>query len=227
MVSSIEAFTNGEQVPLEIRRFTTHSDAEIKYKNKDSERKKYPVQENNPAAIGFNLFADAVKFEIKLPLNDLLFRIKNDQELSKVLKTSRYFFLIKEENAIGNVENPFLREWLGDIYYNMLVVETILSECSLEDANEKIKLNKTSISFPESTQLFQSHFIEKNENEDSEYINDKNIDNYGEIENNLRMKVLEDLSNISQILWSELIFLHMNGLKKNTFLHLLYRLCLP
>ena len=49
----------------------------LSIKIKNSEKKKISfVQENNPTAIGFNLFADAVKFEIKLPLKDLLFRIK-------------------------------------------------------------------------------------------------------------------------------------------------------
>ena len=60
-----------------MRRFTTHSDAEIKYRTRDPDRKKIPfVKDKNPAAIGFNLFADAVKFEIKLPLDDLLVKIK-------------------------------------------------------------------------------------------------------------------------------------------------------
>ena len=66
----------------------------------------------------------------------------------------------------------------------MLVVETILSECSLEDAKMKrLNLIKHQFHFPELlTQLFQSHFIEKkNENEDSEYINDKNIDKLREV----------------------------------------------
>ena len=89
----------------------------------------------------------------------------------------------------------------------MLVVETILSGCSLEDANQKISTKNTSISFPELlTKLFQSHFIEKNnENEDSEYIDDQNIDKLrGEIENKFEdNQVLVDLGNISKILWSE------------------------
>ena len=208
LVSSIEAFTNGEHVPLEIRRFATHSDAEIKYKNTDPERKKiFFSRDSEQAAVGFNLLADAVKFDINLPFKNLLAQIDIDKDLSKALKTSRYFFLIKEENHIRNIDNPFLREWLGNVYYNMLVVETILSKCSIEDANKKIIQKQTTISFAELlTQLFQSHFIERNdENEDSEYVDDKNIDKLrGEIETKFEDNdVLNDLGNISAVLWSE------------------------
>jgi len=209
IIKNIETFTNGEQSPIDLRRFSTESHAEIKYKTKDPISKIFTFEKNNNfCGIGFNILVDAIKFKIELPIKELIKNIINDKELLKVIRTSRFFFCVKEELSMPNINNPFLREWLGNVYYTMLIIEALSSKSNLEEANNKIVKGLNTLSFEDLLKnLFQSHFIEKNdENQDEEFNEDKKVDKLRlEIENKLKDEnVIHQLSKVAQVLWMDI-----------------------
>jgi hypothetical protein len=205
IIKQIETYTHGEQRPIEMRRFAIGSQADIKYERTDDVRTQFNfVQKKSPAAIGFSMTVDAVRFKVFIP-NDFATKKETEQpEKWRALRTARFFDLVWEGDDIPLVLNPFMRQWLGVIFFAGITYEALHSKTSIVDAASAINAGEASIELTDILEtLFQSPATA---DDDEEFQNETERDQLREeLEVLLRDNaVLESLHRVATILWDPL-----------------------
>ena len=157
-------FMHSNQAPVEIRRFAIGSSAEI---GLGSEKVKVDItyrHKGNIAGLGTSFKADGILFQIKVPVN--LYRsydqTKEDREKWRSLRTARFNDLAWRGERLGMVPNPFLREWLAQVYLSGLTYEAMRFQIGLAEADNRIQAGKASISLIDVLGLlFQSQIVDE------------------------------------------------------------------
>lgn len=129
----VEFYSHQQHCPIEAVRFATGSRANIKFSDKRDDLQidfKFEHQ-GKPAAFGFSLWVDAVKFDYRLPDFDLA-SISNNLELAAALRTARFLYEVSHDEAISS--NPFLGSWLAETVLAGIGSEAVLNHCSPEQA---------------------------------------------------------------------------------------------
>jgi hypothetical protein len=200
IVSRIGFFTHSRHTPVEIRRFATGSTAEIGL-NTEKVRVDSVLQANgNLAGLGANFFADGVVFQINIPSE--LHRMGNPDKSEKwrALRTARFEDLAWRGERLTMIPNPFVRQWLCQIYFSALTYETLHSQVGLQEAGDRIRQSQASISLTEVLNLlFQSEVIEESEAETAAVKSDRlrqELDVY--VHDPL---VLKELHDFGTVLW--------------------------
>lgn len=202
----LESYSHFEHSPIEIRRFTTGSLAEIKFRDGASSRTLFRFkQDEEYAALGFSMNVDALRFRLSIP-SELWSKIDSSGTLSRALRTKRFFDTAWSGEGLELVENPFARQWLASIYYTALTHEALVSQVTLSDANEVLTAGTASIATNEVLEtLFQSPSVSKDmDDEDDE--DDKGDSNQDRLRQELdgllgRTDVMDQLRHLATILW--------------------------
>ncbi len=129
---------------FEAVRFATGSRANIKFSDQREDLQidfKFE-HEGGPAAFGFSLWVDAVKFQCRLPNFDLA-SISNNRELMAGLRTARFLYEISHDEAIS--VNPFLGGWLAETVLAGIGSEAVLKKCTPEQAFYALQHNSAGI----------------------------------------------------------------------------------
>jgi len=206
IILKIETHTHGQQNAIEMRRFAIGSRADIPRERQDDLRTRFDFQMNDkPASIGFSMSVDALRLRIAVP-NDFGNGQKNLTDKKwQGLRTSRFQHLIVESDNLSIVPNPFLRQWLGSIYFSALTFEAIHREISLSNAAINFANNEASISLSlVLSAVFQSAEVNDDE-EASENETALERDRLrGELETLLRDEtVLSGLFSTAEVLWQD------------------------
>lgn len=133
IIQQVEFFSHQQHCPIEAVRFATGSRANIKFSDKSEDLQidfKFEHQ-GKPAAFGFSLWVDAVKFQCQLPHFDLA-NISNNRELMAGLRTARFLYEVSHDEAIS--VNPFLGGWLAETVLAGIGSEAVLKNCTPEQA---------------------------------------------------------------------------------------------
>jgi DEAD/DEAH box helicase/Helicase conserved C-terminal domain len=203
ILTRIEAYTHGEQSPAEIRRFAIGSNAEIQIERQDGIRTRFDyVQDNAPVALGFSMTVDALRFKIGIP-GDLSKESETDApEKWSALRTARFFDLIWTGDHMPLVPNPFLRQWLGTIFFSSLTYEALNQRTTLQEADAAIKAGESSVALADILNtLFQSPAIAEDDVEVESTVGRDQLRE--ELEVLLRdQEVLESLRRTAQVLWT-------------------------
>lgn len=133
IIQQVEFFSHQQHCPIEVVRFATGSRANIKFSDKREDIQidfKFEHQ-GEPAAFGFSLWVDAVKFQCQLPHFDLA-SLSNNRELMAGLRTARFLYEVSHDEAIS--VNPFLGGWLAETVLAGIGSEAVLKNCTPEQA---------------------------------------------------------------------------------------------
>lgn len=168
VVARVGFFTHSRHAPVEIRRFTVGASAEIGM-GQTKVRVDTGFQHNQQAAgLGARFSADGVLFQIQMPSN-LHEHCPGDEGKWRALRTARFIDEAWRGHHLAVVENPFMREWLAQVYLSALTHEAIQSQSNLADAGAALQEGRAKIPLTEVlTRLFQTQVIEEEGDEGSE-----------------------------------------------------------
>jgi superfamily II DNA or RNA helicase len=163
-------FSHSRHVPVEVRRFATGGKSEVGINNGDrvAVRSEFR-QDGKPVALGASYLADGVLFEVQIPSN-LLDLVHEPSEKWRAIRTIRYYDTAWRGEALAEISNPFLREWLVHVFMSALTYEAIKENISLESASQRIVNHQASIDLSMVLDvLFQSQAHSPND-EETEFI---------------------------------------------------------
>ena len=148
ILTNIKIFTHSDQCPIIVQRFFKDVNANIRYKNGDELRETIHFKHNEQnVGLGFDVSVDALKFSVSINISEIFNEINTKKSLEQSLRVSKFFDDIKNEKIFNAVKNPFLRNWLGEIYYNLLILESIETKTDLKTVNLKILSKETKLTF--------------------------------------------------------------------------------
>lgn len=157
IINGVDAYTHGDQQPIEMRRFATASLADIQFERDEIKTRFDFTRDGEPIAIGFSMTVDALRFRISIPSE---IDKPNQSDMSEKwhsMRTTRFHSRIWEGEILSVIPNPFLRQWLGQVYFSALTFEALSKNISLCDAATNILNEEASISLPAVlTIVFQS-----------------------------------------------------------------------
>lgn len=164
IVPRIGFFTHARHAPVEVRRFATGTSAEISVEKEKVHVEISFVNNEVPVGLGAQFAADAVMFQIKIPPDLHLSKFSIDSEKWRALRAARFSDLAWRGERLSQVQNPFMRQWLAQIYLSALTYEAMHSQLGLADAGSLLKEGRASISLQEVLELlFQSQIYESQE----------------------------------------------------------------
>lgn len=140
----VEFYGHQQHCPIEAVRFASGSRANIKFSDQREDLQinfKFEHQ-GEPAAFGFSLWVDAIKFQCRLPNFDLA-SISNNRELVAGLRTARFLYEVSHDEAIS--VNTFLGGWLAETVLAGIGSEAVLKNCTLEQAFRAMEHNSAGI----------------------------------------------------------------------------------
>ncbi|OEC45840.1 protein DpdJ [Aeromonas sp. DNP9] len=152
----VEFYSHQQHCPIEVVRFATGSRANIKFSDKRADLQidfKFEHQ-GEPAAFGFSLWVDAVKFQCRLPNFDIA-SISNNRELVAGMRTARFLYEVSHDEAIS--VNPFLGGWLAETVLAGIGCEAVLKKCTPEQAFRALQNNSAGIALTDvPARIFQT-----------------------------------------------------------------------
>ncbi|MDC0189758.1 protein DpdJ [Rhodospirillales bacterium] len=138
LIEDIQIFTHEDQNPVEIRRFSDHSNADIRRPKEEDFRTRINfVRDGVPAALGMSMTVDALRIKIPSSFN-FLDNLNLTEAAIRGLRTARYLSEAKTGETLSAVANPFLKEWLANIYMTTVIHQAILTSTNLEVAAEEV-----------------------------------------------------------------------------------------
>lgn len=147
IILKVETHTHSQQNPVEMRRFAIGSRADIPRERQEDLRTRFIFQmEDRPASLGFSMSVDALRFRIEIPNEIEIAKGNFTGKKWRGLRTSRYQHLIVESDNLSIVPNPFLRQWLGSIYFSALTYEAIHQGISISEAATSFANHEASVS---------------------------------------------------------------------------------
>ena len=161
LVERLGFFTHGRHAPLEVRRFTTGASADIGVGQDRFRVDTSFVSGDAAAGLGASFSADAVVFQLRIPA-DLHARGGAGTEPKwQALRTARFLDAALRGRSLAMIGNPFMREWLAQIFLSAVTFDAIQTEGSLEEAAQRLAAGNASVSLRDVLQfMFQSDVVE-------------------------------------------------------------------
>lgn len=157
IIKNIDFYLHSNHNPVEIRRFSTGSNALIKFTTGENLEAIFNFVHNEEhVALGVSQFVDAIVFKINIPNN--LWKNQNNEKLRSLVVTKYYDLANKGENYLNEITNFFTREWLAQIYLMSLVSISIETNITLEESISIIN-SSTSVFEDVLSIIFQSEII--------------------------------------------------------------------
>ncbi|MEX3990820.1 protein DpdJ [Paraburkholderia sp. EG286A] len=158
-------YTHREQSPIEVRRFSRRSRANLRFTDGRTEERTFTfAMDGDEVAIGFTLSVDGLKFDVNVP--DALHSDANGHSSEKwrALRTARYFDLAWSGEILASVQNSFSRDWLARVYLGALVYNALTVNCSLEEAGTLLSEGRAEMGLVEVLEnVFQSTQVDEEE----------------------------------------------------------------
>jgi hypothetical protein len=164
IVPRIAFFTHARHASVEVRRFATGTSAEIGL-GKDKVHVDFSfVNNGTPVGLGAQFAADSVMFQIKIPTDLHISQGDSGSEKWRALRTARFSDLAWRGERLVSVTNPFMRQWLAQIYLSALTYEALHSQLGLAEVGALMREGRASISLQDVLGLlFQSQIFEDRE----------------------------------------------------------------
>lgn len=164
IVPRIGFFTHALQNPVEIRRFATGALAEISLGTERVRAQTTFKVDGKDVGLGTRFTADGVVFQIRIPACLHSSWDAGPSEKWRALRAARFADLAWRGERLAAVQNPFMREWLAQIYLSALTYEAMNCGIELAEADTRIREGRASISLQDVLSLlFQSQIVEERE----------------------------------------------------------------
>jgi hypothetical protein len=198
-------FSHSNQNPIEIRRFTTGSKAEIGLSPTNKVNVEFTfTSEEEGVAVGTSYQADGIRFETNFGSQISLGEAYAPKWRS--LRTIKYFHAAWKGQYLKDVTSPFIRKWLAEIFLSSLSFEAIQLQISLQEAAQLIIDGKSTISINEVLEmLFQSQ-VDNDQTDDSTGVDFGSRDKLRTELDELLKKpdILLELQKLSTLLWEQI-----------------------
>lgn len=161
LVERLGFFTHGRHAPLEVRRFTVGASADIGVGVERVRVDTSFVAGDETVGLGASFSADAVLFQLRVP--PALHQRTGDGTAPKwqALRTARFLDAALRGDALAMVGNPFMREWLAQLFLSAVTFDAIQTGASLEEAAQRLRAGTASVSLHEVLLfMFQSDVVE-------------------------------------------------------------------
>jgi len=158
----VESFTQASGEWVEVARLAVGVQADTRYKNGSSSRRTLEFSDGQgmPAAIGFSVAADALKFSF-YPLDvSALFAHPRWPTLYQNLSPHYFLHLLQQDRRVSNLSS-FEIEWLWQIELSMLTAVAISRSCSLPEAAQEVQANRRALANHALSLIFQSQAIDE------------------------------------------------------------------
>ena len=199
LIPRIGFFMHAHHSPVEVRRFTTGSTAEIGVGRGSKIRSQIDFsKELKAVSLGAAFSSDGVVFHINIP--EKLYEDSSAFEGKwRSLRTARYFDRAWRGEVLGSVASPFMREWLAQVFISSLTYEAIQNQSDLSTAADAIRSGSASISLSNALSiLFQSEIIDDDEINEGEGQDRLRIDLEALLN---EPTIISDLHELSSLLW--------------------------
>ncbi len=183
--------------PVEMRRFSLGSEANIAFKSGESEKVSFSFSlADESIALGFSLSVDAVTFQVSVP--KCLWKDPKGHKSEKwqALRTVRYFDMAWRGEVLASIDNPFAREWVARVYLSALIFEALDRGISLDDASSLMGKEGATLRLGEVlSTIFQSTVSDDDSPEAEDRLRQEILDHLH------RAEVREELATLAETLW--------------------------
>lgn len=164
VIARVGVFTHTKHSPIEVRRFTTGSHAEIGIGAGNRVRADCQFERAGQlVGLGVRFPADAIVIEVKIP-GDLVATSLTATPKGRALRTSRFLDRAWRGEVLATVGNPFIREWLAQILLSALTYEAIRQQTDLKSAAAALRQGTASVQLQDVlSTLFQSQVVESDD----------------------------------------------------------------
>lgn len=198
-LKKISFYTHRTMTPLNIVRYNTGSECELKFK-RDGQKARVNfdwVKNTQPVGVGAQLTADAIGFRFSIDIEMLCFWLK-DKELVSSLRSGFLQDLIRKSNLCDR--NPFMSDWIYECFVAAISLEAINKCCDLKTAIESIVSQKSVYLLADMpSMLFQQNIsIEEGPSSDELELKDQKLQKLlrEKLNNPVFVKALADLGNV-------------------------------
>jgi hypothetical protein len=159
LIEDLQLFTHQDENPIEIRRFSNRSTADIKLRQAQGFRTRIDfVREGVPSAIGMFMTVDGFRIKLRSTFN-FVDDLNLSKEAIRGLRTARYLSEARKGENFATVPNPFVREWLANVYMTAVIHQAISTSSTLRDAANKVYDGNSELSLTDVLDtIFQSNF---------------------------------------------------------------------
>jgi hypothetical protein len=203
LLKSIRAYTQANGDWVAITRMAIGVEGQTRYEADDPRNFKLEFTDNGqPAALGFTVYADALRFEFMPLATDELFAKPNWRELYKPLAADYFLYKLRRHPLLAKAElTKFEIEWLWQLELSMLAAVAIASQVSLTQAAAEVEKNRQALANRTLKVIFQSQQASEQE-----------TDNWDDADGFLQKKLLgylskpdiqEALRDCREVLWSQ------------------------
>ncbi len=164
---SINFYTHRTLTQLELIRFNTGSNAELKFRGGESAKVCFNWKKNNQqVGIGAKMWVDAAKLEFKISNDEITQWLENDA-LLRVLRSS--YLQDKLRLAEMFEGNHFQADWVYECLIAAIIIEVIHADCDISEAITHVYKNNSIFPLTKIPEiLFQQDFNVVDENIPSE-----------------------------------------------------------
>lgn len=140
LLTSISFYLHRQSSNVSVRRFASRATANIRRLKADDIVIDVNLTDDNgnPAAVGFEVDADGIAIDIKLPSASELNERELPSHLTSSTRTSFYRDLVKENDKLPVDINTFQRDWLQQIYFSAVILRAERKQISMLDAVEEL-----------------------------------------------------------------------------------------
>ncbi len=144
LVHKVIAHTHASQSAATVRRYAVASVVGLRVKRgnemTDHSAQWHFTKDARPCGIGFEIEADALCFEMNLPVSVSSALRAADPTIQRAARTARFLWEAQHGLALAGVsENVFLRSWLAQVYQVAAVALAQERECTLGEAIEQLQ----------------------------------------------------------------------------------------
>ncbi|MVA26553.1 protein DpdJ [Agrobacterium vitis] len=161
-IADVRFYTHQGLSPIEVRRMALGSDADIRFKDGTSSKKRFWFERDGLAsALGFNLSVDSLC--IRLRFDESLWSSVGPEscQLYRALRTARFHDEAKGEAYLASVDNVFARGWLAQLLLSALGNEAMAKSITLREAAGNLANGHADLSLEQTLViLFQSPIVD-------------------------------------------------------------------
>lgn len=171
----IKFYTHRTTTPLEVVRFNTGSNCELKFKRSGKKARVNFEWSNNEeqVGIGTRLTVDAMKFAFNVTNEDLHSWLK-DEKLISALRGSYLQDLIRNSNLCDG--NPFMSDWVYECFLSAVTIEASQKNCPIKTAIESVVYQRSKFKLTDMpVLLFQQKSVVSEEAEDDLELKDQKL----------------------------------------------------
>ena len=159
---SITFYTHRSLTQLEVIRYNTGSNAELKFRNGQKIKAFFNWKDGGqPSGIGARLWVDASKMEFKIPFDHLINWLQ-DESLLRVLRSSYLQDQLRKQGIFEG--NKFKSDWVYECFIASLSIEVVNRKCGISIALNNICNGMAVVSLDKIPEiLFQQDIDTENE----------------------------------------------------------------